>query len=70
MRESPVIVQACCRRLALSRAAQAVPPQLWFLVSAVFHYLGPSFAVPLFARVDVLGVAWFRIAGAAVVFAL
>jgi hypothetical protein len=27
------------------------------LVSAVFHYLGPSFAVLLFARVDVLGVA-------------
>ena len=55
---------------ALSRTAHAVPPQLWFLVSAVFHYLGPSFAVLLFARVDVLGVAWFRIAGAAAVFAL
>jgi len=55
---------------ALSRTTQAVPPQLWFLVSAVFHYLGPSFAVLLFARVDVLGVAWFRIAGAAAVFAL
>src|SRR5262245_61999567 len=55
---------------ARSRTAQAVPPQLWFLVSAVFHYLGPSLAVLLFARVDVLGVAWFRIASAAVVFAL
>ena len=55
---------------AMSRTAQAVPPQLWFLVSAVFHYLGPSFAVLLFARIDVLGVAWFRIAGAAAVFAL
>jgi inner membrane transporter RhtA len=54
----------------LSRSAQAVPPQLWFLVSAVFHYLGPSCAVLLFARVDVLGVAWFRIASAAAVFAL
>lgn len=53
-----------------SRAALVVPPQLWFLVSAVFHYLGPSFAVLLFARVDVLGVAWFRIASAAAVFAL
>jgi len=39
-------------------------------VSAVFHYLGPSFAVLLFAQVPVLGVAWFRIASAAVVFAL
>jgi inner membrane transporter RhtA len=38
--------------------------------SAVFHYLGPSFAVLLFARVDVLGVAWLRIASAALIFAL
>jgi len=35
----------------------------------VFHYLGPSFAVLLFARVPVLGVAWLRIASAAIVFA-
>ncbi|MGH3049277.1 MAG: EamA family transporter, partial [Gaiellaceae bacterium] len=35
-----------------------------------FHYLGPSFAVLLFARVDVLGVAWLRIASAALVFAV
>jgi inner membrane transporter RhtA len=41
----------------------------YFGVSAVFHYLGPAFAVLLFARVDVLGVAWLRIASAAVVFA-
>jgi inner membrane transporter RhtA len=47
-----------------------VPPHLYFVVSAVFHYLGPAFAVLLFARVDVLGVAWLRIASAAVVFAL
>jgi inner membrane transporter RhtA len=46
------------------------PPQLYFVVSAIFHYLGPSFAVLLFARVDVLGVAWLRIAAAALVFAL
>ena len=39
------------------------------MVSAVFHYLGPSLAVLLFARIDVLGVAWFRIASAALVFA-
>jgi inner membrane transporter RhtA len=50
--------------------ADRVPPQSFFLVSAVFHYLGPSFAVLLFARLDVLGVAWLRIASAAVVFAL
>jgi inner membrane transporter RhtA len=47
-----------------------VPPQSFFLVSAAFHYLGPSLAVLLFARLDVLGVAWLRIASAAVVFAL
>jgi inner membrane transporter RhtA len=44
-----------------------VPPHAWFVGSAIFHYLGPAFAVLLFARVDVLGVAWLRIASAAVV---
>lgn len=48
----------------------AVPPHLYFVGSAIFHYLGPSFAVLLFARVDVLGVAWLRIASAALVFAI
>ncbi len=47
-----------------------MPPQAYFVGSAIFHYLGPSFAVLLFARVDVLGVAWLRIASAAVVFAI
>jgi inner membrane transporter RhtA len=47
-----------------------MPPHLYFVVSAIFHYLGPAFAVLLFARVQVLGVAWLRIAGAAVIFAL
>jgi inner membrane transporter RhtA len=50
--------------------ATRLPPHAYFVVSAVFHYLGPAFAVLLFARVDVLGVAWLRIASAAVVFAL
>ena len=35
----------------------------------MFHYLGPALAVLLFARVGVLGVAWLRIATAAVVLA-
>ena len=43
---------------------------MYFVLSAVFHYLGPAFAVLLFVRVDVLGVAWLRIASAALVFAL
>lgn len=40
------------------------------MVSAIFHYLGPSFAVLLFAHVDVLGVAWLRIVSAGVIFAV
>jgi inner membrane transporter RhtA len=55
---------------ARARPIADVPPQLYFVVSAVFHYLGPSFAVLLFARVDVLGVAWLRIASAAVLLAV
>jgi inner membrane transporter RhtA len=46
------------------------PPQVFFLISAVFHYLGPSFAVLLFASLAPLGVAWLRIASAALIFAL
>ncbi|GIL41807.1 membrane protein [Rhodospirillales bacterium TMPK1] len=53
----------------MSRAATVVPPHAWFAVSAVFHYLGPSFAVLLFPAVGVLGVAWLRIASAALIFA-
>jgi inner membrane transporter RhtA len=52
------------------RIAQSAPPEAYFVVSAIFHYLGPAFAVLLFARVDVLGVAWLRIASAAAIFAL
>jgi inner membrane transporter RhtA len=49
--------------------AARVPPASFFLVSAVFHYLGPALAALLFVHVSVLGVAWLRIASAAVVFA-
>ena len=56
--------------VSLDKAAEAVPPHAWFGFSAVFHYLGPSFAVLLFPAVGVLGVAWFRIASAAAVFAV
>jgi inner membrane transporter RhtA len=47
-----------------------LPPHAYFLTSAVFHYLGPSFAVLLFAAVAPLGVAWLRIASAAIIFGL
>jgi inner membrane transporter RhtA len=52
------------------RSLDRLPPQSFFLVSAVFHYLGPALAVLLFARIDVVGVAWLRIATAAAVFAV
>src|ERR1017187_10433429 len=55
----------------VSRArVTSVPPHAYFVVSAIFHNLGPAFAVLLFARIDVLGVAWLRIAAAALVFAV
>ena len=54
----------------LAGTVAALPPSSFFLTSAVFHYLGPSLAVLLFAHVGVLGVAWLRIGSAAVVFAL
>ena len=57
-------------RASLRRFASTAPPESFFVVSAVFHYLGPAFAVLLFARVEPLGVAWLRIASAALVFAV
>jgi inner membrane transporter RhtA len=55
--------------LTFTRIAHSAPPHAWFGVSAIFHYLGPSFAVLLFPSVGVLGVAWMRIASAAAIFA-
>jgi inner membrane transporter RhtA len=52
------------------RVDAALPPHAYFPISAIFHYLGPAFAVLLFAQVDVLGVAWLRIATAAAIFAV
>jgi len=55
---------------AETTVAQRMPPHVYFVGSAVFHYLGPAFAVLLFARIEPLGVAWLRIASAAVIFAV
>ena len=52
----------------IDHVAGAAPPQLWFGVSAVSHYLGPAFAVLLFPAIGVMGVAWLRIATAALFF--
>lgn len=57
------------KKLTFTNIAEALPPHAWFGVSAVFHYLGPSFAVLLFPSIGVLGVAWLRIASAAAIFA-
>lgn len=51
-------------------ASVQIPPVAYFMVSAIFHYLGPAFAILLFTRIDVLGVAWLRIASAAIVFTI
>ncbi|MGH3073644.1 MAG: EamA family transporter [Gaiellales bacterium] len=50
-------------------AVRRFPASGYFVGSAVFHYLGPAFAVLLFARVEPLGVAWLRIVSAAVILA-
>jgi inner membrane transporter RhtA len=55
---------------ASPRLVERLPPHVFFLVSAVFHYLGPSFAVLLFASLAPAGVAWLRIATAGLIFAL
>src|SRR5918992_958333 len=53
-----------------ARLAAGAPAESFFVGSAVFHYLGPAFAVLLFALVEPLGVAWLRIVTAAAIFAL
>ena len=57
-------------RRAAATAAETARPETFFVISAVFHYLGPAFAVLLFARVEPLGVAWLRIVSAAAIFML
>jgi inner membrane transporter RhtA len=52
------------------RLTGRLPAPALFGVSAVFHYFGPALAVLLFAHLEVLGVAWLRIATAAAVFAV
>jgi inner membrane transporter RhtA len=63
------MIQLAQAQAPRGRVVAKLPPQSFFLVSAIFHYLGPSLAVLLFTRVDVLGVAWLRIASAAAIFA-
>lgn len=55
-------------RRGVSDILNAVPPHAYFVTSAIFHYLGPSFAVLLFAQVPALVVLWLRVATAAAIF--
>jgi inner membrane transporter RhtA len=63
------VVSARVPAAATSGSRTWLPAAPFLVVGAVFHYLGPAFAVLLFARLDVFGVAWLRIASAAAVFA-
>jgi inner membrane transporter RhtA len=50
--------------------SERLRPELFFVGSAIFHYLGPALAVLLFVRLEPLGVAWLRILSAGIVLAL
>src|SRR4051794_41010316 len=65
--DKPALVEA--EPAVRPRLAERLPPHAWFVGSAVFHYLGPAFAVLLFVRVGPLGTGWLRIAAAALVLA-
>ena len=71
MDDAPVLCKSGGMKSASHKPiANALPAPAWFVVSALFHYLGPAFAVLLFARVAPLGVAWLRIATSAVLLAV
>jgi inner membrane transporter RhtA len=53
--------------LSAGTVVASVPTTAYFITSAIFHTLGPAFAVLLFPLTGVQGVAWLRIAAAAVV---
>jgi inner membrane transporter RhtA len=65
-----ILSETMCTLGHMDQRAVRLPPHVYFVGSAVFHYLGPAFAVLLFALVPPVGVAWLRIVSAAVVFAL
>ena len=70
MKELTEAVAEQARSAGMSGYAARLPAPAFIAVSAIFHYLGPAFAVLLFARLDVFGVTWLRVASAAVVFAV
>src|SRR5262249_8627317 len=52
-----------------THTARPVPPEAFFICSAICHYLGPAFAVLLLSGVDVLDGGWLRVARGGGVFA-
>lgn len=64
------IEHATASDTAAPRLADRLPPHVFFFVSAAYHYLGPSFAVLLFANIAPPGVAWLRIASAGLIFGI
>jgi inner membrane transporter RhtA len=56
--------------MTISRRLRSLPGWSYFVGSAIFHYLGPAFAVLLFTRLAPSGVAGLRIWTAALVFAI
>lgn len=61
-------IEGSTAAVARPKLAGGLPPHVFFLVGAVFHYLGPSFAVLLFAHLAPPGVAWLRIVSAGLIF--
>ena len=70
MEQAAILPTGRRARRSVARLAVNAPPEGFFVGSAIFHYLGPAFAVLLFVLVEPLGVAWIRIATAALIFAL
>lgn len=68
--EDGVVAESYSGSRGLRERTLELPGYSYFVGSAVFHYLGPAFAVLLFALVPPVGVAWLRIATAAAVSAL
>jgi len=66
LRTAQTAADEYCDRTRRARGRRA-PPGLYFVVNAVFHYLGPSFAVLLPAVATVIGIrqipAWVEVAG-------
>src|SRR3569833_1575423 len=70
MARAALHLSACFRRgRGQPPAARGAVPYLYILVSATIHYVGPAFATQQFTAVTPLGVAWLRIASAAILFA-